>query len=232
MVVAQVVVKGLTGGLSCATTTHNHLLKDCRATLCSTQDADYTGSQEPGFKARLMSFLLVDTVNFGTQIRAAMSPLLPIYQIFLCLVRPLSFENASHMTVGDFSCSISSTLNVLQVEDMLKRSFAEFRAQSAAPEQQALLVKGQAALEALRAHPWPHSMQGTSRGDVEQFYSLCHRIEQLGADVQVSSFAQLPHASVVIWRHQWCTCDPPTYQYPQDIGRLCIVNVPDEVQGL
>ena len=90
---------------------------------------------------------------------------------------------------------------VLQVEDMLKRSFAEFRAQSAAPEQQALLVKGQAALEALRAHPWPHSMQGTSRGEVERFYALCHRIEQLGADVQVSSLSwYISHASLVFWQ--------------------------------
>ena len=68
---------------------------------------------------------------------------------------------------------------------MLKRSFAEFRAQSAAPEQQALLVKGQAALEALRARPWPHSMQGTSRGEMEEYHAVCRRIELLGQDVQV-----------------------------------------------
>ncbi|KAK9854771.1 hypothetical protein WJX84_006472 [Apatococcus fuscideae] len=90
---------------------------------------------------------------------------------------------------SQFRLTYSMILNLLRVEDlkvedMLKRSFAEFRAQTAAPEQQALLVKGQAALEALRAHPWPHSLRGTSRGEVEQYYSLCHRIEQLGGDVQ------------------------------------------------
>ncbi len=74
-----------------------------------------------------------------------------------------------------------------QVEDMLKRSFAEFRAQTDAPEQKALLVMGQKALDALRGHPWPHSMQGTTRDEVQEYYALCHRIEQLGSDVQVNS---------------------------------------------
>ena len=79
---------------------------------------------------------------------------------------------------------------------MLKRSFAEFRAQTAAPEQQALLIKGQAALEALRARPWPHSMQGTTREEVEQYHSLCHRIEQLSADVQVGSPPLVRHLEI------------------------------------
>jgi hypothetical protein len=52
---------------------------------------------------------------------------------------------------------------VPQVEDMLKRSFAEFRSQRAQPELLEALEKGQAALARLRSRPWPVSPLGTSR---------------------------------------------------------------------
>lgn len=50
-----------------------------------------------------------------------------------------------------------------QVEDMLRRSFAEFHAQRAQPELLAALEKGRAALGRLRARPWPASPLGSTR---------------------------------------------------------------------
>ena len=69
---------------------------------------------------------------------------------------------------------------------MLKRSFAEFHAQRAAPEALEALQKGQERLSQLRARPWPHSFQGTSRQDVEQYHSVGRRIEELSGELQVS----------------------------------------------
>ncbi len=48
-----------------------------------------------------------------------------------------------------------------QVEDMLKRSFAEFHAQRSHPEALQKLAEGKARLDALRAKPWPHSPHAT-----------------------------------------------------------------------
>lgn len=72
-----------------------------------------------------------------------------------------------------------------QVEDMLKRSFAEFHAQRAAPEAREALAAGKAALAALRARPWPPSRRGTPRNEVERYWALTQRIEALDALLQV-----------------------------------------------
>ncbi len=68
---------------------------------------------------------------------------------------------------------------------MLKRSFAEFHAQRAAPEALEALQKGQERLAQLRARPWPHSFQGTSRQEVEEYHSVGRRIEKLSGELQV-----------------------------------------------
>jgi antiviral helicase SKI2 len=73
----------------------------------------------------------------------------------------------------------------MQVEDMLKRSFAEFHAQRAAPEALEGLHAGQQRLAALRARPWPSSFLGTSREAVERYFALSQRIKALSAELQV-----------------------------------------------
>ena len=81
------------------------------------------------------------------------------------------------------------TLNAVaaraQVEDMLKRSFAEFHAQRAAPEAREALAAGEAALAALCARPWPASRRGTPRAEVERYWALTQRVEALDALLQV-----------------------------------------------
>ncbi len=67
---------------------------------------------------------------------------------------------------------------------MLKRSFAEFHAQRAAPEAREALAAGEAALAALRAWPWPASRRGTGRPEVERYVALTRRVESLGALLQ------------------------------------------------
>lgn len=72
-----------------------------------------------------------------------------------------------HLTLlypgGCFPCALAASPGLLQVEDMLKRSFAEFHAQRAHPELLQALEKGQAALARLRARPWPASPLATAR---------------------------------------------------------------------
>jgi len=74
---------------------------------------------------------------------------------------------------------------VWQVEDMLKRSFLEFHAQKAAPEALVALQKGRDALARLRSRPWPASLSGSTRPEVEDYCSACARIEDLTAELQV-----------------------------------------------
>ena len=87
----------------------------------------------------------------------------------------------------------------LQVEDMLKRSFAEFHAQRAAPDALEALQKGRARLDELRGHPWPASLLGTRREEVARYHALSQRIEALTVELQVRcsccgpSSALIPH---------------------------------------
>ncbi len=70
---------------------------------------------------------------------------------------------------------------------MLKRSFAEFHAQRAAPEALEGLRAGQLRLAALLMRPWPSSFLGTSREAVERYFGLSQRIEALSVELQVIS---------------------------------------------
>ena len=69
---------------------------------------------------------------------------------------------------------------------MLKRSFAEFHAQRSHPEALQKLAEGTALLQALQAKPWPHSLQGTSRQDVEEYYHISQHIQYLTSHIQAS----------------------------------------------
>lgn len=80
---------------------------------------------------------------------------------------------------------------------MLKRSFAEFHAQRAAPEALEGLRLGQQRLAALHARPWPTSFLGTSREAVERYFALSQRIEALSVKLQVIFAGR--HLMHVIW---------------------------------
>ena len=73
----------------------------------------------------------------------------------------------------------------VKVEDMLKRSFAEFHAQKAQPESRLALERGQKALAAIKARPLPEALHGTSREDVRQFHNISQDIQDLSNEVQV-----------------------------------------------
>ncbi|KAI3427058.1 hypothetical protein D9Q98_006998 [Chlorella vulgaris] len=90
---------------------------------------------------------------------------------------------------SQFRLTYSMILNLLRVEDlkvedMLKRSFAEFRSQRAQPELLEALEKGQAALARLRSRPWPVSPLATSREEMERYCRLSMDIEGLDARLQ------------------------------------------------
>ncbi|KAL4421866.1 hypothetical protein ABPG77_003668 [Micractinium sp. CCAP 211/92] len=95
---------------------------------------------------------------------------------------------------SQFRLTYSMILNLLRVEDlkvedMLKRSFAEFHAQRSQPELLQALERGQAALARLRARPWPMSPLGTTREEMEQYCRLCMDIEKLDARLQAEVLA-------------------------------------------
>ncbi|KAL3159262.1 hypothetical protein ABBQ32_011226 [Trebouxia sp. C0010 RCD-2024] len=90
---------------------------------------------------------------------------------------------------SQFRLTYSMILNLLRVEDlkvedMLKRSFAEFHAQRSHPEALQKLAEGKARLEALRARPWPNSPQATSQQEVEEYYHLSEHIQALTNHIQ------------------------------------------------
>lgn len=90
---------------------------------------------------------------------------------------------------SQFRLTYSMILNLLRVEDlkvedMLKRSFAEFHAQKAQPGMVETLQKGQEALRRLRHRPWPLSPQGTTREEVEEYAKASIAVEDLSKRLQ------------------------------------------------
>jgi antiviral helicase SKI2 len=81
---------------------------------------------------------------------------------------------------SQFRLTYSMILNLLRVEDlkvedMLRRSFAEFHAQRAQPGKQAALDLAQKRLRAYGNAPWPECARGCGRQQVEQYLRLLER---------------------------------------------------------
>ena len=96
---------------------------------------------------------------------------------------------------------------------MLKRSFAEFHAQRAAPEALAAVEKGQAALAAVRARPFPAAFMGTTKEDVREFHDITARVDELSEAVQVRDLMAVDLPKLV-WILLWAL---PSRMY----GILC-----------
>ena len=85
---------------------------------------------------------------------------------------------------SQFRLTYSMILNLLRVddlkvEDMLRRSFAEFHAQRSAPEDKAAVALGHRALEKLRDKPWPETPTSLSRQEVEEYVDLSMNVERI-----------------------------------------------------
>jgi hypothetical protein len=91
---------------------------------------------------------------------------------------------------------------------MLKRSFAEFHAQKAQPEQLAELEAGRALAAAYAARPWPPCYVGCSRAEVEEYHEVCAAMEGLQEAVQVGGGAWLLLAGCV-WFAARCAAPRP-----------------------
>lgn len=90
---------------------------------------------------------------------------------------------------SQFRLTYSMILNLLRVEDlkvedMMKRSFAEFHAQKAIPDGLLAIKRGEAALQQLRTRAWPVSPLGTSREEVEEYVDMSMTADALGQQVQ------------------------------------------------
>lgn len=70
---------------------------------------------------------------------------------------------------------------------MLKRSFAESRAQMAAPELLTQISQGREQMAALQQQPWSPGGLGTTREDVEAFHEASVRLQDLILQMQVWS---------------------------------------------
>lgn len=70
---------------------------------------------------------------------------------------------------------------------MLKRSFAESRAQMAAPETLKAITAAQEQLAGMQDEPWPDGALGTTREHVEAFHSACVHIWEAIHHVQVGA---------------------------------------------
>ena len=90
---------------------------------------------------------------------------------------------------SQFRLTYSMILNLLRVEDlkvedMMRRSFAEFHAQRSAPDDKAAVVLGQKALEKLREKPWPETPSSLTREEVEEYVDLSMDIERISSMIQ------------------------------------------------
>ncbi|KXZ46609.1 hypothetical protein GPECTOR_42g820 [Gonium pectorale] len=96
--------------------------------------------------------------------------------------RGVKLESQFRLTYG----MILNLLRVedLKVEDMLKRSFAEFHAQRSAPAGAAELAALESQLAAAAAAPWPATSLGCSRAEVEEYADVCEEVERLSERLQ------------------------------------------------
>jgi antiviral helicase SKI2 len=90
----------------------------------------------------------------------------------------------------------------LRVEDMIRRSFAEFHAQRALPDQQKLLAAAQAKVAELAQAPWPECYAGCTREEVEEYADLAATCEDLTAALAPrlpAALAFAPGRVVLCW---------------------------------
>ena len=90
----------------------------------------------------------------------------------------------------------------LRVEDMIRRSFAEFHAQRALPDQQKLLAAAQAKVAELAQAPWPECYAGCTREEVEEYADLAAACEDLTAALAPrlpAALAFAPGRVVLCW---------------------------------
>ena len=90
---------------------------------------------------------------------------------------------------SQFRLTYSMILNLLRVEDlkiedMMKRSFAEFHAQRAAPQDQRAIELGQKALKQLQNKPWPISPIGSTKEEVDEYVDLTMSINRISRMIQ------------------------------------------------
>lgn len=67
---------------------------------------------------------------------------------------------------------------------MLKRSFAESRAQMAAPETLAAITRAKEELAVLQQRTFPEGLLGTTREQMADFHAVCMRLQELTAQLQ------------------------------------------------
>ncbi|KAF5833366.1 P-loop containing nucleoside triphosphate hydrolase protein [Dunaliella salina] len=92
---------------------------------------------------------------------------------------------------SQFRLTYSMILNLLRtedlkVEDMMKRSFSEWRAQRAAPAATAQLQAVDEGLARLARTPWPTTYLGCTREDVLEYMELNEQVHELNREVQAS----------------------------------------------
>ena len=80
---------------------------------------------------------------------------------------------------------------------MLKRSFAESRAQIAAPETLTAITKERERLTELQQSPWPEGSMGTTREEIRDFHDVCMRLQFILKKLHVSHLLQFWHQSTV-----------------------------------
>ena len=72
---------------------------------------------------------------------------------------------------------------MVQVEDMLKRSFAEFHAQKAIGSQILKIEKADRILEGLKGKKWPDCRQNCTKLVLRHYYDVHQRLKLLSADL-------------------------------------------------
>ncbi|MEW5316769.1 MAG: hypothetical protein WDW38_008119 [Sanguina aurantia] len=98
---------------------------------------------------------------------------------------------------SQFRLTYSMLLNLLRVEDlkvedMLKRSFAEFHSQRGAPQALQVLNDLAAQLSGLETGPWPSCAHGCSREAVTEYHAVQTAIDMLSNKLQAAIVACKP----------------------------------------
>src|SRR5689334_8777967 len=111
-------------------------------------------------------------------------------QLNACSAAALSFFQThiiSDNPNAHASCSTHPLPKPPQVEDMLRRSFAEFHAQRAQPGKSAALSAGAAQLDVYRSTPWPDCIRGCDREQLVEYCDITQKITDINEQLQVGA---------------------------------------------